>query len=143
MRKLPEEEEDDYLEKGQITEEDINSVDYDVWVTDNADDILVLRYEKRYSKYGSCPECAYKTYYKSHSEVTKSATYSSTGTRELTFTCKNCNYSHIELETIPMKTRSSEGGGSGGGGSWSGGSSGGGGSWGGGSSGGGGAGVSW
>lgn len=134
MRKLNENEEDDYLEKGQITEEDIKSVDYDVWVTDNADDILILRYEKRFTKYSPCPECGFKTYYRAHSEVVQAATYSSTGRRELTFSCKNCNYCQVKYETIPMKTRSSSG---------SGGGSGGGGSWGGGSSGGGGAGVSW
>ncbi|MEO1258863.1 MAG: TPM domain-containing protein [Bacteroidota bacterium] len=135
MRKLSEEEEDEYLEKGQITEEEIKSVNYDVWITDNADDILILRYERQFTKYDPCPECHFKTYYKSHSEVVQAATYHSTGTRELTYSCKNCNYSHIKFETIPMKTRSSGGGSSG--------SSGGGGSWGGGSSGGGGAGVSW
>ena len=134
MHRLSEEEEDDYLEKGQITEEDIRSVDYDVWITDNADDILILRYEKQFSKYSSCPECKFTTYYKSHSEVLQTASYSSKGTREITYSCKNCNYTYSKLETIPMKTRSSSGSGS---------SSGGGGSWGGGSSGGGGAGVSW
>ncbi len=140
MRKLDEGEEDNYLEKGQITEEDIQSVDYDVWITDNADDILILRYEKRFSKYSACPECNYKAYFQSRSETIQAATYSSTGTRELTFTCKNCNYTHAKFETIPMKTRSS----SGGGGSFrSSGGGGGGGSWGSGRSGGGGAGVSW
>lgn len=133
MHKLNEEEEDDYLEQGQITEEDIRSADYDVWITDNADDILILRYERRFSKYDGCPECQYKAYYKSHSEVLQAATYSSSGTRELIYSCKNCNYTLSQMETIPMKTRSSSGGGG----------SGGGGSWGGGSSGGGGAGVSW
>ena len=133
MRKLSEDEEDTFLEKGQITEEDIRSVDYDVWITDNADDILILRYERQFSKYGPCPECQFKTYYKIHSEVIKAATYHSTGTRELTYSCKNCNYSHVKFETIPRKTRSNSGGSGGGGG----------GSWGGGSSGGGGGGVSW
>lgn len=135
MRKLNEGGEDEYLEKGQITEEDIQSVDYDVWITDNADDILILRYEKRFSKYSPCPKCSFKAYYQSRSETIQAATYHSTGTRELTFSCKNCNYAHSKRETIPMKTRSSSGGGIG--------RSGGGGSWGGGRSGGGGAGVSW
>ena len=133
MRKLEEDEEDDYLEKGQITEEDIKSVDYDVWVTDNADDILILRYERRFSKYKKCPKCSFKAYFRSHSNVIRSATYSSSGSREVIHLCKNCNYRNRTVEIIPMKTRSS--GGSGGGG--------GGGSWGGGSSGAGGAGVSW
>lgn len=137
MRKLNEGEEDVYLEKGQITEEDLQSVDYDVWITDNADDILILRYEKWFSKYKPCPECGFKAYYQSHSETIRPATYTSSGTRQLTFSCKNCNYTHRKMETIPMKTRSS----SSGSGSRLGG--GGGGSWGGGRSGGGGAGVSW
>ena len=136
MHKLKEEEEDDYLEKGQITEEEIGSVDYDVWITDNADDILILRYAKWFSKYKGCPSCKYKTYYLARSVVVSPATYSSSGSRREDYECKNCSYTDSKYKTIPRKQRSSGGGGIGGGG-------GGGSSWGGGSSGGGGAGVSW
>ena len=137
MHKLKEEEEDDFLEKGQITEEEIGSVDYDVWVTDTADDILILRYAKRFSKYSNCKKCNYKTYCLTHSTVVVPATYHSSGQKRQDYECKNCGYTHSVYKTIPRKQRSS----SGGGGGFSGG--GGGGSWGGGSSGGGGAGVSW
>lgn len=135
MQKLDEKADDQYLEAGQIAEEEIGSVDYDVWVTDNADDILILRYAKRFSKYKKCKECDYKTYYLAHSHTIIAATYSHSGKKEEVYECKNCNYTHTKYITIPMKTRSSGSSGSGGGG--------GGGSWGGGSSGGGGAGVSW
>jgi uncharacterized protein len=133
MRKLSEEEDDRFLERGQITEEEIGSVDYDVWVTDDEDDVLILRYKSRFSKYSKCPECRFLTYFLAHSRVIRQATYSSSGQKENTYECKNCGYTHRKYITIPQKQHSS---------SSSGGSSGGG-SWGGGRSGGGGSGVSW
>lgn len=137
MRKLSEEEEDEFLEKGQITEEDIKSVDYDVWVAEDPDDILILRYARRFTKYTTCPECGYKTYYHAHTHTLKAATYSSSGLGEKVYSCKNCGYEKRKTYKIARKQRSGGGGFSGGGGG------GGGGSWGGGSSGGGGGGVSW
>jgi len=133
MHKLTESEDDTYLEKGQVTEEILGSVDYDVWVTDDGSDVLVLSYAKWFTKYGACPECKFRTYHKASTTVLQHATYSSSGSMEVIHECKNCNYQKRNIVVIPMKTRSSSGGGSGGGG----------GSWGGGSSGGGGAGASW
>lgn len=134
MHKLDEQADDAFLESGQITEEEIGSVDYDVWVTDDGDETLILRYAKRFSKYSACPKCSYRTYYHAQTRTLKQATYSHSGLQEQIYSCKNCNFQDRKLITIPQKTRSS-GGSSGGGG--------GGGSWGGGSSGGGGGGVSW
>lgn len=137
LRLIPDNEEDVYLEKGQITEEEIGVADYDVWANDNdADDILILRYSKGNKQYRRCPKCSFITYYNSHSQTITAATYSSTGLKEVVNDCKSCHYHEVKRVSIPMLTRSSSsGGGSSGGG--------GGGSWGGGSSGGGGAGVSW
>lgn len=135
LRLIPEKDEDVYLQKGQITEEEIGVADYDVWANDNdADDILILRYSKSNYRYRRCPKCNYITYYNSHSQTIVSPTYSSTGLKEVTNECKSCNYHETKRVTIPMLTRSSSSGGSSGGGGRS---------WGGGSSGGGGAGVSW
>ena len=126
--------EDPFLKKGQLVEEKIHSMDYDVWVTDKGDDILILKYKKLFSKYSKCPKCGYKTYYTAHSKTVKSATRSSTGIREETHKCKNCDYQKVKRITIPILTSNSSSSGS---------SSSGGSSFGGGSSGGGGAGVSW
>jgi uncharacterized protein len=135
MHLVPEEEEDAYLKAGQITEEEIGSVDYDVWATEAGDDILILRYKKRYTKYKGCLNCSYITYYHAYSKTVRQPTYTSTGRRKVVRRCKNCNFEDVSYQTIPKKTRSSGGsGGRSGGGSSS---------WGGGSSGGGGAGVSW
>lgn len=132
MRKLKEDEEDDYLEKGQITEELIRAVDYDVWISESADDILILRYAKRFSKYSACPKCGYQTYHLARSMTVRRATRVNTGLREHTHECKNCHYRKTRQEVIPRIVATSSGGGggrsrSGGGGSWSGGRSGGGG----------------
>jgi uncharacterized protein len=142
MFKKSEVTEDPFLKKGQLVEEKIHSVDYDVWVTEDNDDVLVLKYKSLFSKYSKCPECNYQTYYRAHSKIVKSATKTSTGVREETYKCKNCDYHKVKRITIPKITTtgsSSSGSSSYGGGSGFGGSS----SFGGGSSGGGGAGVSW
>ena len=137
MHKLSEEEEDDFLESGQITEEELRSVDYDVWVTEDASDYLILAYPRRFTKYSTCPKCKFRAYHHEDTRVIQHATYSSSGKMEKLHACKNCHYQHRKLITIPRKTRSSSGGGGGFGGG------GGGSSFGGGSSGGGGAGASW
>jgi uncharacterized protein len=135
-----------FLKKGQIVEEEIKSVDYDVWVTEDESDILVLPYYKLSSRYKKCPQCSYLTYYKSHTKVIKSATTSSTGLRRETHECKNCNYKKTSDIVIPkrQKTSSSSFSSSSSGSSFGGSSSSfGGSSFGGGSSGGGGGGISW
>lgn len=136
MRKLSEEDEDEYLTKGQVTEELIHSVDYDVWITDKSDDVLILAYRPFFSGFTRCPRCAYRTYYKAYDKQIKAPTYSSSGYGERCHKCKNCQYIKNKQYMIPRLTRSSRV--SSGSSSW-----GGGGSWGGGSSGGGGAGSSW
>lgn len=133
MHKLTEEEEDDYLEKGQITEETLGVVDYDVWVTEDLDDVMVLRYAKRFMEYAKCPKCSYMTYHLAQTQTLRRATYSHSGKEKQIYECKNCDYIHAKTVIIPQKS-SSGGSGSGGGG---------GGGWGGGSSGGGGGGASW
>ncbi len=141
MHKLNEEEDDQFLTEGQITEEELGSVDYDVWVTDDHDDVLVLRYAARLTKYKKCPKCGFITYHLSRTRIVRQATYYSSGKKEVEHKCKHCNYRKVDYRTIPKKTRSSSG--TIGGGSRGGFSGGGSSSWGGGSSGGGGAGVSW
>jgi uncharacterized protein len=149
MHKLSEEEDDQYLVKGQIAEEKVKSVDYDVWISGEEGDILIQSYKRWFSKYNSCPKCKFKTYYKVYDKVIVAATYSSSGTGEKFYKCTNCGHSKTVTYTIPQKTKSSTsssssrswGSSSSSWGSSSSSSSSS--SWGGGSSGGGGAGSSW
>lgn len=146
MRKLDENDEDQFLSKGQVTEELVHSVDYDVWITDDKIDILILEYKPLFSSYTKCPKCHYRTYYKVYDKQIVAPTYSSSGRGERKHECVNCKHVVHKSYTIPRLRKSnttyrSSGGWSSGGssGGWSGGGR----SWGGGSSGGGGAGSSW
>jgi len=144
MRKLSEDDEDEYLSRGQVTEELVKSVDYDVWITDKSDDVLILPYRPLFSKYSTCPKCHFKTYYKAYDHQVVAPSYVSSGRGERKHECANCKHVDIQSYHIPRLRRSNRTSGSSG---WSGsGSSAGGfsgGSWGGGSSGGGGGGSSW
>ncbi len=134
MHLLSEPEDDQYLKKGQVTEEQLRSADYDVWVTEDGEDLLVLRYANYLSGYAKCPSCGYQAYKIDYTKTIIKATRTSTGKQKQVYKCKNCHYAKTKYKTIP-KVSASSGGSSGG---FSGGSS-----FGGGSSGGGGAGVSW
>lgn len=143
MHKLDDHGEDKHLDKGQLTEEKVKSIDYDVWVTFSGSEILILKYKKWFSKYNKCPKCSYKTYFKLYDKTITAATYDSSGTGERCYKCENCGHSKTERYTIPRKTRSSSSGSSGGGGGYSSSYSSGGSSYGGGSSRGGGSGSRW
>ena len=151
MKKLSEKEEDVHLDHGQQVEEEVGSVDYDVWVSDKPDDVMVLAYRSGLSKYSECPNCGYRTYYHKNSQVVRSATYSHDGEGVRNYACRNCDYTKTKQYRVPRLQRQRTvivggGGFSGGGGSWGGGGSlggGGGFSGGGGSFGGGGASGGW
>jgi len=134
MQRLSEREEDEFLEHGHTIEEEVGSIDHDVWISKDRSELLVLPYAKRMTGYKACPSCSYKTYKQTKSRIISRATTSRSGKREVTYTCKACHYQKKDIRTIPRKSSSSGGGGF---------SSGGGSSFGGGSSGGGGSGASW
>jgi uncharacterized protein len=133
MVRLNETSDDSYLDQGQLLEENLKSIDYDVWVDSGLSERKIEGYKNIFSKYNTCDSCHYETKYLKSDVTISSATYSGTGLK--TFSCKNCNHESQATYVIPRKTRSSSSSGSGG--------SSGGGSFGGGSSGGGGAGGSW
>ncbi len=141
MTKLSEKDDNLYLSKGQIAEEILKSIDYDVWICSSCNANQILPFQNlnpeyifdgtSFPKIKKCPECKFETYYCKDSRVLSSATYSSSGKVEVVRLCKNCKHTDVEYETIPKKQKSSSGGGGsggGGGGSFGGGSSGGGGS---------------
>lgn len=132
-----------FLEEAQILEEKLNSVRYDVWVTEDESDVMLLEYEgPNGRKYSDCKQCSYKTFGKKKSTVTKRPSYVSKGLRTDHYECKNCNYrekKEVVLDEISRPSESSSSGSSFSSSSSSSSSS----SFGGGSSGGGGSGVSW
>ncbi len=140
MQKLSEESDNEHLSKGQISEEFVKSIDYDVWVNSEGTDVLILSYQKWFSKYNKCPSCKFRTYFLAYDRTIVSATYTSSGRGEKKYNCTNCGHSKTTSYTIPRLTKSSSSSSSSGSSS---GRSSGGSSWGGGSSRGGGAGSRW
>ena len=143
MALLSDYDEIDLLNAGSLTEQEVESAEWDVWATPSREHLQFLRYGTRWTEYQKCPQCAYQTYKLEHTKIIEAATYSAAGSQLETSRCKACAYEREELKRIPQKQQSSSGGagssfsgggGGGGGGSYSGG---------GGSSGGGGAGASW
>lgn len=134
MLKLDEVADDKHLSKAQLLEEELKSVDYDVWYCGGCSAKQVYSFKNIFSKYSNCASCGTRAYYLYSNVTLVSATYDSTGTGEKTYKCKYCGKTHSETYTIARKERSSSSSSSGGGG---------GSSFGGGSSGGGGSGSSW
>lgn len=137
LRRLSEAEEDKYLSKGQQSEEDAGSVDYDVFVCSICKIVDIQAHRKLFSRYRPCSSCGFRTV-RARSMTTRQATSFSTGEIQITETCHHCHAQHVRYETIAMVTAWSASS-SDSSGSYGGGDSSGGGDFGGGNSGGGGA----
>lgn len=132
MRRLSEQDDDTALVREAVLEEQLGSMNYDVWRCDACSEQTIVARRKWFSRYSECPQCKRRTLER-HVKVLRPATTMSTGEQCVTRTCKNCQFKDSKTETIPMVVESSgssggsSGGGGGGGSSFGGGSSGGGG----------------
>lgn len=99
----------EFLEEVQLLEEELKSILYDVWITEDKSDIMILEYEGPNGRdYSNCKECSYKTFGKLNSLVLVAATYDHGGTRIDRYECRNCNYKEEKKIELPMKSRPSE-----------------------------------
>jgi uncharacterized protein len=109
MTRLDEAEDDAYLEAGQLAEERVGSIDYDVWRCGGCGQQLTLRYPKWLTRYAKCPQCSNRT--KSSTEtVVAAATTSSSGSANVVERCAFCNFHHEYTKVLPRIQRSSSGG---------------------------------
>lgn len=142
LTRLDEKGDDLFLDEGQRKEEQLGSVDYDVWHCSKCDHVKVFPYDAFLTSYNACPSCSYKTYHTVGDRTLVSPTCSSSGKGERDYKCEHCGHSRTESYTIPKRDCSKSSSSSGGSSYRSSGGAGGG-SFGGGRSGGGGAGGSW
>ena len=104
MRKLEEHEEDVHMEKSMIEEEEIQVVDYDVWIDDATG-------YKRIEKYiineqtVECPECGYYTLIIGSEELGKAPTDSEAGYLIEHLECSYCG--HREKREVVVSSLSS------------------------------------
>jgi uncharacterized protein len=135
MVRLDERADDAHLDAGQRMEEQLESVDYDVWVCPTCQYALTIPHKAWFSRYSMCKSCHRRTL-ETQSRTLIPATTMSAGQQQITERCRNCAWTRTYMRTIPRIVQSSGGSGGSGGSSGSGGGS----SFGGGSAGGGGAG---
>lgn len=126
MGRILDEFEINHLNEGQLTEERVGSVDYDIWKCPTCEHKIIEAYTKRGFKFGACRECGYRTA-ENDTKTIYAASHSSTGLRRTTYNCKNCSANYSVDSIIPVLTYSSgsSGGSFGGGRSSGGGASGG------------------
>ncbi|MEM9640033.1 MAG: TPM domain-containing protein [Pseudomonadota bacterium] len=112
MRRQGEDVDDTHLDGGQRLEEYVRSVDYDVWECPDCAAMQVTRHPAWMSKYGTCPHCNYRTL-RSETEVLEHATTQKTGRKRIDYQCEHCDHRDSEVRTIPKRSKSSSGSGSG------------------------------
>jgi uncharacterized protein len=103
---LPESEEDARLQEGQVAEERVGSVDYDVWNCPSCAHHFTLRYPKWVSQYDKCPQCAHRTK-SSKEDVVTPATTTSTGTALVVEQCAFCSFTNEYTKELPQIAESS------------------------------------
>ncbi len=101
MERLDDKREDMYLDEGNLLEEKIESVDYDVWLCRNCLHILITRYSDA-SEYEVCPECSYQTLEVEY-EIIESATDYSEGEERFDYHCLKCQFTETQYKVIPVK----------------------------------------
>lgn len=105
MKLLSEEEEDAYLDEGMQAEEDVFSVDYDVWIDTETGDTQIEKYEGRLSA-EKCDRCGFQTLKLEKEEITKEATNEQDGELIKHYKCSYCK--RIKRKTVKLSTQKTE-----------------------------------
>lgn len=103
---LSEEADDAHLEPGELKEEKLGTVDYDVWVCPGCSGKEKRRHASWMSGHSTCSRCTYVTVMTSHHTI-RHATYSHSGEGCRTDTCRHCGHTSTSHYIISRKTRSS------------------------------------
>jgi DNA-directed RNA polymerase subunit RPC12/RpoP len=91
MKLLGEQEEDAYLDEGMQAEENVFSVDYDVWKDEETGYVKIERYSGHLHAL-QCPECNYQTFKVVREEILKVPTVGEEGQLLKHFQCGYCGY---------------------------------------------------
>ncbi len=110
MKLLSEAEEDVYLDEGMQAEEDVFSVDYDVWIEEATGDTKIEKYRGHLSAL-KCNRCQFQTLYLEKEEIIKMPTHSEDGQISKKYLCSYCgNGKHKNVVlSKKMKERSADG----------------------------------
>ncbi len=105
MKLLGEEEEDAYLDEGMQAEENVFSVDYDVWIDEETGDTLIEKYEGRLHAM-KCDRCGFQTLRLDKEEILKQATPEEEGELEKEYKCTYCK--RIKRKRVKLSWKKTE-----------------------------------
>lgn len=108
MKLLSEEEEDVYLDEGMQAEEEIFSIDYDVWVDEETGYTKIEKYSGHLHAL-QCPECNYQTFRVTKEEIMKSPSATEEGELLKHFECGYCGHKSKKNFKIAMLKNLEEG----------------------------------
>ncbi len=104
MKLLSEEEEDVYLDEGMQAEENLFSMDYDVWKDEESGYVKIEKYAGHLHAV-QCPECNYQTFKVVKEEILKTPTESEEGELLKHYLCGYCGYKAKKAVTLKASTK--------------------------------------
>jgi hypothetical protein len=104
MKLLSEEEEDAYLDEGMQAEENVFSVDYDVWKDEETGFIQIEKYAGHLHAL-QCPECNYQTFKVVKEEIVKQPTDLEEGEIIKHYLCGYCGYKAKKSVILKQQTK--------------------------------------
>ncbi len=108
MKLLSEDEEDVYLDEGMQAEENIFSIDYDVWVEEETGYTKIEKYSGHLHA-NQCPECNYQTLRVVKEEIITAPTADSEGELEKYMNCGYCGFkTKKHFKIAPLRESHSE-----------------------------------
>lgn len=105
MHILPERKEDAFLKISQQFEEQLNAVDYDVFVCNDCGNEAIFTLDKP-SMYSECPKCKTKAFILNDKRVIVEPSFINSGTERTTYKCKFCGYDEHHNNKLPRLSRS-------------------------------------
>lgn len=102
MKLLSEEEEDVHLDEGMQAEENVYSVDYDVWKDEETGFIKIEKYAGHLHAI-QCPECNYQTFKVNREEILRQPTDTEEGELVKHYQCSYCGYK--ARKTVALKAQ--------------------------------------
>jgi hypothetical protein len=107
MKLLSEEEEDAYLDEGMQAEENLFSMDYDVWKDEVTGYIKIEKYAGHLHAL-RCPECNYQTFKVVKEEILKVPSNTEEGELLKHYQCGYCGYKAKKTVTLKASTKFEE-----------------------------------
>jgi DNA-directed RNA polymerase subunit RPC12/RpoP len=101
MKLLSEEEEDVHLTEGMQAEENVFSIDYDVWIDEETGYTKIEKYDGHLHA-SKCPDCGFQTLKDVREEIVKSPSLTETGELIKHYDCSFCGHKEMERVTIAI-----------------------------------------